>query len=59
MTTSITVGDVTLTRRGRTIHLMTKAGAEMWLSPSEAVDLLGALNGLSDVAKAWLHGGGP
>ncbi len=58
MTTSITVGAVTLTRNGRTIHLVTKTGTEAWLTPSEAVDLLVALHALPDVAKAWLHGGG-
>lgn len=59
MRTSLTVGAITLTRTtSGAIHLTTKSGAELWLRPSEAADLLGALNGLPDVAKAWLHGGG-
>lgn len=59
MRTAITVGAITLARTpSGTIHLTTKSGMELWLRPSEAADLLGALNGLPDVAKAWLHGGG-
>lgn len=57
MRTSITVGEVTLTRTAAGyLHLVTTTGMEAWLSPREAVHLLEALHALPEVARAWLHG---
>jgi hypothetical protein len=59
MRTSLTLGGITLTRtRSGAVRLVTSSGQEAWLTRREAVELLGALNALPDVAHAWLHGGG-